>query len=295
MQDLVTVVSLGSIYLLFALGMSLTWGTIDILNFSHGSIFMFSSFTAYLVLESATLPFLAVVGIGLVVGALMSLLIQVLAFEQIVKRARNKKTAEMQILIGGIGIAIIPLAIAQEHTQSNPFGLRGSSFEVTNWVVGDLRITDVATITIVVAVALWALTAVWLRRSRNGLALRAIGVDAEVASLMGVDRRKLALATMAVSGALAGLAGVLFTFSLGAITAESGDTLLVKAFAIIILGGVGSMIGVAFGAYFLAACEVWVLTQTSGSWVDAVSFGLIFLVLLVRPSGVFGRREVRRT
>ena len=100
---------------------------------------------------------------------------------------------------------------------------------------------------------------------------------------------------MAISGGLAGLAGVLFTFSLGAITPESGDTLLVKAFACIILGGVGSMVGVAFGSSFLAAAEAVVLTQTSGSWVEAVSFGLIFLVLLVRPAGVFGRKEVRRT
>ena len=112
---------------------------------------------------------------------------------------------------------------------------------------------------------------------------------------MGVDRRKLALATMAVAGAMAGLAGILLTYSLGAITPESGDTLLVKAFACIILGGVGSMVGVAVGSNFLAGAEVWVLTQTSGSWVDAVSFGLIFLVLLVRPAGVFGRKEVRRT
>jgi branched-chain amino acid transport system permease protein len=135
---------------------------------------------------------------------------------------------------------------------------------------------------------------VWLRRSKQGLALRSIGVDPETASLMGINRRQLALVTMAVSGAMAGLAGVLFTYALGAITPESGDTLLVKAFAIIILGGVGSMAGVIFGAFALAAAEVVVLTNTSGSWVDAVSFGLIFLVLLARPAGVFGRKEVRR-
>ena len=295
MQDLLSVATLGSIYLLFALGMSLTWGTIDILNFSHGSIFMFSVFVPYLLLEHAELGFLTVVLIGIAVGAVMSLLVQVLAFEQIVKRARDKKTAEMQILIGGIGIAIIPLAIAQHHTKSNPFGLRASAFEVETWVWGDLRITNIGFISVVVAIVLWAVMAAWLRRSRQGLALRSIGVDADVAALMGVDRRRLALVTMAVSGALAGLSGVLFTYGLGAITPESGDTLLVKAFACIILGGVGSMRGVAFGAYFLAAAEVWVLTQTSGSWVEAVSFGLIFLVLLVRPTGVFGRKEVRRT
>lgn len=295
MQDVISAASLGSIYLLFALGMSLTWGTIDVLNFSHGSIFMFSTFSAYIALNSFALPFLAVVAIGIVAGALMSLLVQVLAFEQIIKRAKTKKNAEMQILIGGIGIAIIPLAIAQNYTKSNPFGLGASTFQVDVWTFGDLRITNVALVTVVLALALWGSIALWLRRSRHGLALRAIGVDAEVATLMGVDRRRLALSTMLVSGALAGLSGVLFTYSLGAITPESGDTLLIKAFACIILGGVGSMLGVAVGAFFLAAAETWVLTQTSGSWVEAVSFGLIFLVLLVRPAGLFGRVEVRRT
>jgi branched-chain amino acid transport system permease protein len=294
-QDLVSVAALGSIYLLFALGMSLSWGTIDILNFGHGSIFMFSAFGAYLLLDHVNLGLVPMLAVGAVIGALMSLLIQVVAFEQIIKRARDKRSAEMQILIGGIGVAIIPLAIAQNHTKSNPFGFSKSTFEVTSWTMGDVRVTNVAAITIVLAVVLWAGAALWLHRSRTGLALRAIGVDAETAGLMGIDRRALALGTMAVSGGLAGLSGILFTYSLGAIVPESGDTLLVKAFAIIILGGVGSMLGVLFGSYVLAGCEVYILAHTNGSWVDAVSFGLIFLVLLVRPSGLFGQKAVRRT
>jgi branched-chain amino acid transport system permease protein len=224
----------------------------------------------------------------------MSLLIQVLAFEPILKRARTKRSAEMQILIGGIGVATIPLAIAQQQTKSNPFGLSASTFHVTVSQVGGVRITNIAIITVVAGLVLWGATAWWLRRSKSGLALRSIGVDSETASLMGINRRQLALITMAVSGAMAGLAGVLFTYTLNSITPESGDTLLIKAFAIIILGGVGSMAGVIVGAYALAAAEVFVLTNTSGSWVDAVSFGLIFLVLLARPAGLFGRKEVRR-
>lgn len=294
MQEVLSAISLGSIYLLFALGMSLTWGTIDVLNFAHGSVFMFSTFCAYLILRTTALPFPAVVLIGVVIGAALSLLMQIGAFEPILKRARTKRSAEMQILIGGIGIATIPLAIAQQQTKSNPFGLSASTFHVTVWHVAGARLTNVAVFTILVGVVLWGAIAWWLRHSKQGLALRSIGVDAEIASLMGINRRRLALFTMAVSGALAGLAGVMFTYSLGALTPESGDTLLIKAFAIIILGGVGSMAGVAFGAFALAAVETVVLTNTSGSWVDAVAFGLIFLVLLARPAGVFGRKEVRR-
>jgi branched-chain amino acid transport system permease protein len=274
--------------------MSLTWGTIDVLNFAHGSIFMFSTFCAYLILQVTSLPLIAVVLIGVLIGAVLSLLMQIGAFEPILKRARNKRSAEMQILIGAIGIATIPLAIAQEKTKSNPFGLHKSTFDVTVWRVGGVHITNVAVYTIIIGLVLWAVITLWLRRSKQGLALRSIGVDAETASLMGINRRRLALATMAVSGGLAGLAGVMFTYAQSAITPESGDTLLIKAFAIIILGGVGSMAGVIFGAYALAAVETVVLTYTAGSWVDAVAFGLIFLVLLARPAGVFGRKEVRR-
>jgi branched-chain amino acid transport system permease protein len=294
MQELLSAISLGSIYLLFSLGMSLTWGTIDVLNFAHGSIFMFSTFCAYLILGATSLPLLAVVLIGVVIGAALSLLMQIGAFEPILKRARNKRSAEMQILIGAIGIATIPLAIAQVQTKSNPLGLSQSTFHVDVWHAGSVRITNVAVITIVVGLLLWGAIAVWLRRSKQGLALRSIGVDAETASLMGINRRRLALGTMAVSGGMAGLAGVLFTYAQSAITPESGDTLLIKAFAIIILGGVGSMAGVIVGSFALAAVETLVLTYTSGSWVGAVAFGLIFLVLLARPAGLFGRKEVRR-
>ncbi|MET8052925.1 branched-chain amino acid ABC transporter permease [Streptosporangium sp. NPDC005286] len=295
MQDLIGALGLASIYLLFALGMNLTWGTIDILNFSHGSIFMFSAFSAHLILQQWALPLPLVILIGIAVGAVFSLLVQVVAFEQILKRAKDRKSAEMQMLIGGIGVAIIPLVIAQHYTKSNPFGFEASSFEVTKLTFGGLWVTDVQLLTMLLALTLGLGTAWWLRRSRQGLALRSIGVDPEVASLMGVDRRRLALGAMAVSGGLAGLAGILLTYSLGALTPESGDTLLIKAFACIVLGGVGSTIGVVAGSLVLAFAETFVLTQTSGLWVEAVSFGLIFLVLMLRPSGIFGRKEVRRT
>jgi branched-chain amino acid transport system permease protein len=295
LQDLINAITLGSIYLLFAQGMSLAWGTIGILNFAHGSIFMFAAFVAYLIVGYVRLPLIAVILVGAAVGAVLSVAVQVLAYEPILARARDPRSAEMQILIGGIGVAGIPLAIAQHHTKSNPFGLGDSSYQSHSYVIGGLRITNTQLLIVVCALVLGLGAAWWLRSSRNGLALRAIGVDSEVASMMGVDRRKLAILTMTVSGAMAGLAGVLLTYNLGAITPESGETLILKAFAAIILGGVGSMLGVVVGCFVLAGAETLVLTQTSGLWVDAVSFGLILLVLLVKKEGLFGRQEVRRT
>ncbi|MET7392861.1 branched-chain amino acid ABC transporter permease [Dactylosporangium sp. NPDC005572] len=295
LQDLINAVALGSIYLLFALGMSLAWGTIGILNFAHGSIFMFSAFTAYLIVNAVKLPLVAVILIAAIAGAVMSVAVQVLAFEPILRRAKDSRAAEMQILIGGIGVAGVPLAIAQHYTKSNPFGFTNSSFKVDTFDLGGVRITSVQIIIIALALVLGVGIARWLQVSRHGLALRSIGVDPEVSSIMGVDRRRLALTTMTIAGALAGLAGALLTYNLGALTPESGETLILKAFAAIVVGGVGSMAGVVVGSYVLAIAETVVLTQTSGLWVDAVSFGLIFLVLMFRTQGLFGRREVRRT
>lgn len=295
LQDVVNILVLAAIYLLFALGMSIAWGTIGILNFAHGSVFMLAAFVDYLIVRDVRLSIFALVAIGVVVGALASTLVQMFAFEPILRHARDMRTAELQILIGGIGVAGIPLAIAQRETKSNPFGFSHSSFEQQTYVWAGVHISNTQILIVICGVMLGGASAWWLHRSRSGLALRAIGVDHETASIMGINQRALAIATMAVGGALAGLAGVLLTYNLSAIVPESGNSLLLKGFAAIILGGVGSIAGVMVGSLVLATAETVVLTQTSGTWVDVVSFGLIFVILLVRPQGILGRREVTRT
>jgi branched-chain amino acid transport system permease protein len=295
MQDIVNIVSLGAIYLLFAIGMSLVWGSIGILNLAHGSVFAFSAFAGYLVLEHFQLPIVAVVPICIATGAALSVLLEVLAFEPILARSRDVATTEFQILIGGLGVASVLLAIVQKVTTSEPYGFAGSTFRIHTYVWGSIRISNIQITMIIAGVVVAGTAAVWRQRSRSGLALRAIGVDAETASLMGIRRTALARATMAMSGGCAGLAGALLTYNLGSLDSSSGDTLLIKAFAAIILGGVGSIAGVVAGVLVLATAETLVLTYTSGTWVDAISFGLIMIVLLFRPNGLFGRPEVRRT
>src|SRR5688572_17794097 len=139
-QDLINALALGSIYLLFALGMSLAWGTIGILNFAHGSIFMFSAFVAHEAVTRVPLPMWAMIGIGVLVGATLSVLIQVLAFEPIQRRAADPHKAELQILVGGIGIAIIPLSLAQYITESVPFGYSNGTFQVVPYDLGFMRV-----------------------------------------------------------------------------------------------------------------------------------------------------------
>ncbi|MXP24238.1 branched-chain amino acid ABC transporter permease [Gordonia sp. HNM0687] len=294
MQEIVNAAALGSIYLLFALGMALAWGTIGILNFAHGATFVFSVLVAHLITQQGALPLPVILVIAMAAGAALSVATQWLVFQRIVERSKGHRATELRIIIGGIGVSAIVIAYAQRETGSSPFGL-DTSYVSQQFQIGSVHLSTTVLIILVAALGIGVGLTRWLKKSRQGLALRAIGVDAEVSEGMGVNRSALALGTMAVAGALAGLAGVLLTLQLGAIAPESGDPLLIKAFAIIVLGGLGSMGGAVLGAYILAASETLLVHFQFGTWVDAVSFGLIFLVLIFRPQGLFGRKEVRRT
>ena len=223
------------------------------------------------------------------------MLTQKLVFEPNQRRARDARSAELQILVGGVGIGSVLVALAQRSTQSIPFGYPPGGFRVLRYTFGSVQVTNIQVVIIVAAVLLGGGVAWWLRGSRVGLGLRSIGVDAEISTMMGINRRRMARGTMALAGAFAGLAGVLLTYYLGSITSESGDSFLLRGFAAIVLGGVGTVSGTVLGALVLAVAETAVISQTSGQWVDAVAFGLIFVMLLVRPRGMLGRREVRRT
>ena len=122
-----------------------------------------------------------------------------------------------------------------------------------------------------------------------GRAMRALACDAPTSGLMGISEGRMSALAMAISGATAGVAGVFLTVYLDSVTADSGSDLLLRAFAVVVLGGVGSMWGTLIGAFVLAGGETLVTATTSGIWTSAVSFGLIIAVLLVRPSGLFGK------
>ena len=295
MQAIINALTSGSIYLLFALGMSVAWGTIGVLNFAHGAVFMFTAFILYLVTASVPLSLPMLLILGAVIGAVLSAATQLLVFEPIQRRAPDAHRAELQILVGGIGVASILLALAQRSTQSVPFGFPPTTMSVTSYQVLGAQITNIQLLILVFAVLLAGGVGYWLSSSRIGLGLRGIGVDPEVATMMGIDRRRLARGTMAIAGAMAGVAGVLLTLNLGSIVPETGDVFLLKGFAAIVLGGVGTVRGTALGAFVLAGAETALITTTSGQWVDAIAFALIFAMLLFRPRGLLGQKEVRRT
>lgn len=293
-QQFVNAVIVGSIYVLFALGLSLTWGTLNVLNLAHGSTFMFSAFTTYLIAKrlDVGLPLLIVVAI--LVGGLLAFALDVLVFNNIRKRVKDEAQAELAMMIASIGAATIPVAIAQKETSDSPFSLAPSAFTTQSYQVLGLQLTNAGIFIVVVALVATIGLGLWLGRSRNGKALQALAYDRETCGLMGINQGRLSALTLFVSGASAGVAAILLVVYLGSLTPGSGHALLLKAFAAVILGGVGSVWGTLVGGYVLAFTETAVTANSSGAYTDGVSFAIIVLILLLRPQGLFSRAKADR-
>lgn len=294
MQQLLNAVVLASVYVLFSLGLTLSWGTMNVLNLAHGATFMFAGYVAYVITGHLRLPLIALIPICMATAGLITVAYELVAFRRIRARVKEERQAELLMLIASVGAATILETIAQNMTHDTPFGLATSSYRTIVHRAGGVSISNTQILIIVIGLATTIALGVWVKTTRSGRALRALAYDPETCGLMGISASRLATATMFVSGALAGIASLLLVLDLGSITPEEGDNFLIKGFAVIILGGVGSVWGTLIGAGVLAATETLVLTYTSGGYTAAVSFGLIIVVILLRPQGLIARQRVDR-
>jgi branched-chain amino acid transport system permease protein len=186
------------------------------------------------------------------------------------------------------------VAVGEKVTERYPQTLSSSVFDVQGTTVFGERITNIQIIVFVVAVGLTFALAWFVRASRHGRAMRALAFDPEATRLLGVPPDRLASITMFASGAIAGGAGVLLAISLNTVSATMGEGLLLKAFTVIVIAGVGSIGGAAFAAFLLACVEVAMVQYFSSDLKDAVAFVLIILILLVRPQGLFAKQGWQR-
>lgn len=294
---LVNAVILGSIYLLFSLGLTLSWGVLKVLNLAHGSIFMFGAFSAYLLTQqtwAASIPLPLLVVFAALVGGLLSLALQKIVFGPILKRASDLHSAELATLIASIGVSLVPIAIALNLSPAEVVNLPLQSTQTTLHSWGPVMISNLQISIVVLAVLAAFVLWLWVSKTQGGRALRTIAVAPGTAELLGIPVARYSALTMFVSGVLAGAAGLLLAANSNAIEAHMGEGLLLKAFAVIILGGVGSIPGAAIGAFVLALAETATVVFLSGGLRSAIAFTLILIVLLIRPSGLFGEKAWKR-
>lgn len=290
LQDMVNALSLGSIYTLFALGLSLCWAGLGILNLAHGTIFMSGALTAWKLTTTVEgLPFSIVLLASAAVGALIGLAMELIVFRPVRRKATNEHESALTVVIATVATAALLIAIAEHITGGQPRVLPRGVFDVSSVDLGPFRISDIQLIIIATAIVASAALGLFIQRSRQGRALRALAVDRDMAKMSGISADVLSMGTVAVAGAAAGLAGLLLAVQVSAIEAHMGEQLLFKAFAIIIIAGVGSIRATVLAASGLAVLETLVVSYWASDLRDVVVFAVIIMFLIARPQGIASR------
>jgi len=294
-NQIIDALALGSVYALFALGLSLVWGVLDVLNLAQGALFLLGPFVTYEVARAHPMPLAAVLPIAMVATGLVAVVLEVGIFRYVRRTVDDRKRRELTMLITSIGAGAIITQVVANETGNYIFFIPHQVFQPVTYTIGrHVRVSNIDIILLALALALGVALGQWVRRSRHGRALRAVAFDVRRSGLFGVSADRLAAFTLFVSGALAAAAGVLFSLSVGGIDSTVGDNYLLIAFAVVILGGVGSIAGTVIGAFLVAGAETAVTAAGIGQWQEAVVFGVILLVLALRPDGLFRAQRTQR-
>jgi len=289
-QQLLNALTLGSVYALFALGFTLVFGVLAVINLSHGALFMVGSYVALGLVTRFQLPlWLAMLGAMLVSG-IIGMLVDVL----ILKPLRMRNAPHLIPMIATIGVSIMLTTTVQGLFGAEALRFPEETLPAGEFIVGNVHVRALEVGIVLIAFVLMAVMFSILKRTQLGRALRAISESPKAAWLLGIPVETLFHTTSFVAAALGGIAGVLIGLDFNAITPQMGQPMLHKGIAVIILGGMGDIRGALIGGLFLGFAEVISKAYLSSQMGDAVAFGLLFLILLVRPSGLFGRQLERK-
>lgn len=280
-----------SIYALFALGYALVFGVLDILNLAHGAIFMAGAFAAVQAVLTWHWSLVLAVPFGVLAGGLLGVGLDLVAVEPLRVREANF----LAPLISTIAAAAIfeNIALAMYGGDAAP-PWPANAFPDVTVTIGDARLELVQIVMVVSAVSLMVALTLMLRYSRLGRAIRAVAANRLAAQLAGIDVRRTVAITFFLASALGALSGIFYGLNLpGSIAWNMGDPIQLRGLAVIVVGGMDSIPGVLLGSLLLAASETLAVVVVGSSYRDAIGFGLLFLVLLIRPAGLLGRRGLR--
>ncbi len=288
-QQIVNALTLGAIYALIALGYTLVYGILTLINFAHSEILMMGAFVAWAVARGLGITgawaLLAVFAASMLAVGLLNVLIERAAYRPL------RKASRLAPLISAIGVSIAlqNVVFLWVSTQSLSFpdivGLR-------RFDLGAASISSLQLIILLSALGLMTLLHLFVEKTRLGKAMRACSDDIETAGLMGIDSDRVIALTFLVGGALGGAAGVLYGMNYGSIKYNLGFLPGVKAFTAAVLGGIGNIRGAVLGGFIVGFLEVLAegYMPNGAQWRDVIAFGVLILVLLVRPSGILGEK-----
>ncbi len=297
LQQLINGISLGAIYALIALGYTMIYGVLRFINFAHGDVFMIGSYVGYFAatswvnhffpvgsVESTILVFL----ISMTVCAALGATIEFLAYRPLRKRPK------LTVLITAIGVSLFLEYTGQLVFTANP---RGFPAIIPNNPIVHTKYLTIGTVEVVVigvSFVLMLLLRVIVMKTKIGTAMRAVSYNQQAASLMGINISRVITFTFIIGSALAGAGGVLYGTEYPSIEPLMGILPGLKAFVAAVLGGIGNIPGAALGGMIIGLVETFVSGTAASTYRDAIAFAILILILVFKPSGLLGKREVEK-
>ncbi|WP_022917480.1 branched-chain amino acid ABC transporter permease [Ruania albidiflava] len=288
-QQLFNGLSLGSLYALFAIGFALVFGILDRLNLAHPAVFAVAAYVGIDLVTSLSISVWLMLPVVFVVGALLGLVIERVAFRPL----KNRPDAHFAGLISSIALAGVFIALLQGTYGPDTHRFPAEALPETTFTVAGAQISLVQVAILVISVLLVVALGFLVARTRLGRGMRAIAENPTAARVLGVNVDRVTATTFAISSALGAVAGALFALNVNTAQLGMGSAIELKGLAVIIVGGMSSLPGALVGGLLLGVAEVFTVQYIGSSWRDLVAFALLFLILVVRPQGLFGKRKVR--
>lgn len=278
LQQVVNGVALGSVYALVALGLTLVYGVLKVPNFAHGALYMLSAYVVYVLLTGMEAPYVIAIVAAVLVTALIGAGMQLIVFRHL------EGKSGVHMMIAALGVLFF-LEGTADVVWGPDFRPVPTPLDGVVRAFG-VNITEQRVLVIVAAVLAMIGLYLLLKRTLVGMSIEALAQDREGALLVGIDARRVAVLTFAISGVLAAIAGSLIA-PLVLVFPLMGAVVILKAFVIVILGGMGSVPGAIIGGYLLGLAETMAGTYVAFAFSELIAFALLVLVLVFRPTGLF--------
>ena len=289
-QQVVNAIWLGAVYSLFALGYTLVFGVLGLLNLAHPSLFMWGAFFGLVAVTNLNLPIGVALIVSMIATGLLGIVLERLAF----KPLRRRNAPHLSALISSIGASIVLINLAQGIFGAQVSRYPFDTFPIQVFNIGPVSVTLLQIVILIVSLILMLALRWLLMNTRLGQAMRAVAFSERTAARLGIPVDRVVWQTFFIAGALAGAAGVLLGLAFNAVSPFMGTTMSLKGLTVIVLGGLGNIEGAVLGGFILAFTEVMSVAYLSSDLRDAVSFVLLFVILLVRPNGLLGRSSTKR-
>ena len=285
LQYLINGISIGSVYAIIALGYTMVYGIAKMLNFAHGDVIMVGAYISFCVTNYLGLPTVVSIVAAMAVCTLLGILIEGLAYKPL------RGTPSLAVLITAIGVSYFLQNAAQLIWGTAP---KNFTSVVTMQPImlfgGKLVITGEVILTVVVSALVMVGLTLFTGKTRTGKAMRAVSEDRDAAQLMGINVNRTISTTFAIGSALAAVAGVLLCSTIPTLQPTTGSMPGIRAFTAAVLGGIGSMPGAMLGGVLLGVIETFSKKYISTDFSDAIVFGVLILILLLKPTGLLGKQ-----